>query len=123
MGYVTYIFAVIAIFFGMEYGDVNMPKEVTYVLIAYVVIHVAVHLILTFQRCYLYHHGDNQVKDVYTGGAPSASSEDEAGSDLRKALAFVYVGLVWIFALVIIGWVIHQKIYAEDHEHHEHEEH
>lgn len=99
-----------------------MPKEVTYVLIAYVVIHVAVHLILTFQRCYLYHHGDNQVKDVYAGG--STSSEDEPGSDLRKALAFVYIGLVWTFALVIIGWVIHQKIYFNDHhEHHEHEEH
>ena len=37
----------------MEYPAVDMPSEVTYVLITYVVVHVAVHMALTIQRFYL----------------------------------------------------------------------
>ena len=36
--------------------------------------------------------------------------EDAAGSDFRKAIAFVYIGLVWILAFVVLGWVIHRKV-------------
>ena len=36
----------------MEYPAVDMPSEVTYVLITYVVIHVVVHMALTIQRFY-----------------------------------------------------------------------
>ena len=37
------------------------------------------------------------------------ANEDAAGSDLRKAVAFVYLGLIWIFAIVILGWVLHRR--------------
>ena len=37
----------------MEYPAVDMPSEVTYVLITYVVLHVVVHMVLTIQRFYL----------------------------------------------------------------------
>ena len=37
----------------MEYPAVDMPSEVTYVLITYVVVHVGVHMVLTIQRFYL----------------------------------------------------------------------
>ena len=36
----------------MEYPAVDMPSEVTYVLITYVVLHVVVHTALTIQRFY-----------------------------------------------------------------------
>lgn len=39
---------------------------------------------------------------------PSAD-EDAAGSGLRKAVAFIYLGLVWIFAIVILGWVLQRR--------------
>ena len=44
---------------------------------------------------------------------PSAN-EDAAGSDLRKAVAFVYLGLVWIFAIVILGWVLQRRATKSD---------
>ena len=37
----------------MEYPAVDMPSEVTYVLITYVIVHVVVHMVLTIQRFYL----------------------------------------------------------------------
>ena len=37
----------------MEYPAVDMPSEVTYVLITYVALHVVVHMVLTIQRFYL----------------------------------------------------------------------
>ena len=52
VGNITFIFAIIAIFFAMEYPAVDMPSEVTYVLITYVVLHVVVHMALTIQRFY-----------------------------------------------------------------------
>ena len=52
VGNITFIFAIIAIFFAMEYPAVDMPSEVTYVLITYVVLHVVVHTALTIQRFY-----------------------------------------------------------------------
>ena len=53
VGNITFILAIIAIFFAMEYPAVDMPSEVTYVLITYVVVHVVVHMVLTIQRFYL----------------------------------------------------------------------
>ena len=44
---------------------------------------------------------------------PSAN-EDAAGSDLRKAVAFVYLGLVWIFAIVILGWILQRRATKSD---------
>ena len=43
-----------------------------------------------------------------------SENEDAAGSDLRKAVAFVYLGLVWIFAIVILGWVLHRRATKSD---------
>ena len=121
VGNIAFGAAIVAIFFGVEYPGVMLPKEVTYVLIAYVVVHTLIHLVLSFQRVYILKNGSNQVKDI---GFNANDVQDAPGSDLRKALAFVYVGLVWIFALVIVGWLIHQKLYGEhDHEEHDHEEH
>ena len=42
------------------------------------------------------------------------ANEDAAESDLRKAVAFVYLGLVWIFAIVILGWVLHRRATKSD---------
>ena len=36
--------------------------------------------------------------------------QDATGSDFRKAVAFVYIGLIWIFSFVIMGWIIQQKL-------------
>lgn len=63
--------------------------------------------------------GSNRVKDV----GDDDFEQDGNGSDLRKAAAFFYIGLVWIFSFVLVAWIVHQKIYQNDHEHHEHEEH
>ena len=57
VGNIGFLFSIVAIFFGIEYADVNLPESVSYVLIAYVTLHVLVHLVLTFQRCFLQHHG------------------------------------------------------------------
>lgn len=107
VGNVAFMCAIVAIFLGMKYGDVHMPQSVIYVLITYVCFHVFVHLILTFQRCYMENHGKNQVSDA---DASSGSSQDDWGSGFRKAIAFIYMGLVWVFAFVILSWIINRRI-------------
>ena len=42
VGNAAFIFAIVAIFFAMDYPAVKMPTEVVYVLITYVVIHIGV---------------------------------------------------------------------------------
>ena len=60
LGNVAFFFAILAIFFGMEYHDVNMPKSVVYVLITYVIVHFMVHFLLTFQQFYIKCYGSNR---------------------------------------------------------------
>jgi hypothetical protein len=64
LGNISFLFAIVAIFLAMEFDSVNMPKEVTYALMAYVVVHVMTHFILTFQRCHSDHH-PRQVDNLF----------------------------------------------------------
>ena len=116
VGNVAFICATVAIFLGMKYGDMNMPQSVLYVLIAYVCFHVVVHLILTFQRCHQENQDKNQVNDM---NMSIDSPQDDWGSLLRKTMAYVYVGLVWVFAFVILSWVINRRIASGGGGHHD----
>ena len=109
-GNLALLFAILAIFFAMEYKIINMPKEVSYVLITYVIVHVLGHLVLSIQRCFVDHHGSNKIKNLDDS---HQAIEDAPGSRLRKAVAFVYIGLVWTFAFVIVAWLVHQKLHSE----------
>ena len=103
-GNVAFLFAILAIFFGLEYTKIGTPKEANYVMITYIIIHVITHFILTFQRCF--YQKSNKVEELNT----ATELQDDPGTNLRKVLAFVYIGLVWIFALIIFAWVIHMKV-------------
>merc|ERR1719219_1144631 len=120
VGNATFIFAIVAIFFAMEYPAVKMPTEVVYVLITYVVIHIVVHVSLTIHRFYHERMGSSdKVKDLNDASEPS--NEDAPGSDFRRAVAYVYLGLVWIFAFVILGWIIERRThFFHDHDDHDH---
>ena len=102
-GNLAFLFAILAIFFGLEYAQIGTPKEAGYVMITYCIIHFLVHFALTFHRCFV--QKSNKIQEIN-----SDEIQDEPGSNLRKAIAFLYLGLVWIFALVILGWVIHMKV-------------
>ena len=92
---------------AMEYKQINMPPEVSIVLITYVVIHLLGHIVLSIQKCSIDHKNSNQIKNLDS----DQNLEDASGSGLRKTIGFLYIGLVWLFGFIIVGWLIHQKIH------------
>ena len=112
-GNVAFGFAILAIFFGLEYTQIGTPTEATYVMIIYIIFHFIVHILLTFER--VYHQRSNRVEEM--NAAPEF--KDDPGTNSRKALAYIYIPLVWILALVILAWVIHMKIIDSTNEEYE----
>ena len=100
-GNVAFIFAIVAIFFGMKYGSINMPETVNYLLIAYVIVHVLIHLALTTQRC------QNQVKDIN-----DTESVDAPGSGFRKSCGVFYILMAFGFATALTIWILVRRNYV-----------
>ena len=107
-GNASFLFAILAIFFGLEYAQIGAPKETGYVMITYIIVHVLVHLALTIHRCFT--GKSNKVEEI---NSVDDHIEDDPGSRFRKAMAFCYFGLVWIFTMVVFGWVMRLK--SESH--------
>lgn len=96
VGNTAFLFGMAAIYLAVELEGARLPKETTHVLLAFVVVHVLTHLVLTFQRCHTDHH-PREVKD--SNG--SDGLRDGQGASFRKVVAFLYLAFVWIFAISI----------------------
>ena len=99
-GNISYTFAIAAIFKAMEYSELEMPENVVYLLIAYVIVHVLIHFTLTGQRWCSEKNIENQVKDI-----DNNEPLDAPGSGFRKSMAFFYIGFVFIISFSLIGWM------------------
>ena len=102
-GNIGFVLAIITIFRGMEYIEIEAPVEITYLLIGYIVVHVLTHLILTGQML----HSDREIdaaqtKDVNANDEPL----DDPGSGFRKTLAILYIGFVYIISFSMIGCMV-----------------
>ena len=84
----------------MEYSELEMPDNVVYLLIAYVIVHVLIHFTLTGQRWCSEKNIENQVKDI-----DNNEPLDAPGSGFRKSMAFFYIGFVFIISFSLIGWI------------------
>ena len=105
-GNIAFAFAIAAIFKAMEYSELEMPTNVVYLLIAYVIVHVLIHFTLTGQRWCSEKNVENQVKDI-----DNNEPLDAPGSGFRKSMAFFYIGFVYIISFSLIGWIayVHSK--------------
>jgi len=99
-GNISYTFAIAAIFKAMEYSELEMPENVVYLLMAYVIVHVLIHFTLTGQRWCSEKNIENQVKDI-----DNNEPLDAPGSGFRKSMAFFYIGFVFIISFSLIGWM------------------
>jgi hypothetical protein len=104
IGNVAFLFAIVALFLAFGYRDLNLPIGLTNGLIFYVVFHIFVHLLLTFQTVYFSFY-PNGVGDQESAVSEQSSDDvkDSRGSTLRKVVAIFYFVFVWIFAFVFLG--------------------
>ena len=101
-GNIGFILAIITIFRGMEYIEIEAPMEITYLLIGYIVVHVLTHLILTGQLL----HSDREIDSAQAKDVNANEPLDDPGSGFRKTLAILYIGFVYIISFSIIGCMV-----------------
>ncbi|XP_025160068.1 putative ferric-chelate reductase 1 homolog isoform X3 [Harpegnathos saltator] len=111
VGNVAKICGLIAIFFAVRLNKAKLPEWVDWILTAYVMFHVLIHLILTFLGCASDRQASQRVnsfpmKDMHSRGSmvhPDAR-RDAPHSGMRKFIFAVYFVVVaaFVVALVVI---------------------
>jgi len=100
LGNSTFILALAAIFLSIDLPAAKLPVTLTHALIAYVVVHVFAHLVLTMQRFRVAARPD-EVK-VFNATNVDDDETGDYGMLMRKSVAVVYVIFVWTFAIAFV---------------------
>jgi len=105
VGNSAFLMAICTLFLAVDLGAAKLSgKNIEVALLIFVVVHVIVHLILTFQHC----------KVTYKRNSTNAyetshdQSKDMKGSSQRKILAMIFFIFIWIVAISLVI-IIFQK--------------
>ncbi|XP_072391895.1 putative ferric-chelate reductase 1 homolog [Diabrotica undecimpunctata] len=125
VGNSAHIIAIVTLFFAVGQTKAELPEQVEYILVAYVVVHVVAHLLLSLLYCVSEKSSDSRVssfpmKDLGAGGRNSHYNErnlDARFSTARKCILGIYivivvvlvVGLVLITVLAPVPWPFLKK--------------
>ncbi|XP_076645315.1 putative ferric-chelate reductase 1 homolog isoform X2 [Halictus rubicundus] len=109
VGNAAQICGIIAIFFAVRLNKAKLPEWVDWILVAYVVFHILIHLILTFVCCASDRQASQRVnsfpmKDMHSRGSmvhPDAR-QDAPHSGIRKFIFGVYFVVIALFTTVLI---------------------
>ncbi|CAO1339323.1 unnamed protein product [Diamesa serratosioi] len=111
-GNVAHILAIVTIFFAVKLGKAELPEWIDFILVAYVVFHVLIHLLLSISGCISDRKGNQRVSSFPMADMNQSrnqmianTKQDAAFSGFRKVLLSIYVVVIILFviALVIIA--------------------
>lgn len=110
VGNAAHIIAIVTLFFAVRLTKAQLPDEVDYILVAYVVVHVVTHLLLSVMYCMSEKSGDSRVssfpmKDLGGSGRNSAYNDrsmDSRFSTGRKFILGIYIVIVVVLVLGLI---------------------
>ncbi len=87
VGAVALKFALAAIYVASGFHNLHLPKYLRFVLLAWLITYVAVHLFLLIHRCVV----------------AKKSGRAGAGSTLKKVVVFPYLAVLWSLALTFVA--------------------
>ncbi|KAL1497531.1 hypothetical protein ABEB36_008475 [Hypothenemus hampei] len=112
IGNAAHILAIVTLFFAVKLTKAELPDFVDWILVAYVVLHVISHLILSLMNCIADRSSERRVtsfpmKDLGGPGRNSAYSDrssDAPYSNFRRGLLAVYIVIILaiVIALIVI---------------------
>ncbi|XP_056640678.1 putative ferric-chelate reductase 1 homolog [Diorhabda sublineata] len=109
-GNAAHIIGIVAIFFAVRLTKAELPEEVDYILVAYVIVHVVTHLILSLLYCVSEKSSDSRVssfpmKDLGGTGRNSLYNErslDARFSSSRKVILGLYIVIIVILVVALV---------------------
>ncbi|XP_074042422.1 putative ferric-chelate reductase 1 homolog isoform X2 [Leptinotarsa decemlineata] len=110
IGNTAHIIAIVTLFFAVTLTKAELPKLMDYILVAYVVVHVISHLLLSVLNCISEKSSDSRVssfpmKDLTGSGRNSAYADqgmDAPFSTLRKIILGVYILVILLLTIALI---------------------
>ncbi|XP_030765696.1 putative ferric-chelate reductase 1 homolog [Sitophilus oryzae] len=110
IGNAAHIVAIVTLFFAVKLTKAELPEFVDWILVAYVVIHVISHLVLSVMNCVAERSGENRItsfpmKDLGGSGRTSAYTDrnpDAPFSTFRKFILAIYIVIVLIIVIALI---------------------
>ncbi|KAG5873690.1 hypothetical protein JTB14_016858 [Gonioctena quinquepunctata] len=110
IGNTAHIIAIVTLFFAVKLTKAELPDLVDYILVAYVVVHVIAHLLLSVLNCISERSLESRVssfpmKDLGGSGRSSAYADrdmDAPYSAFRKCVLGIYVVIIIILTIGLI---------------------
>ncbi|CAG9761930.1 unnamed protein product [Ceutorhynchus assimilis] len=112
LGNAAHIIAIVTLFFAVKLTKAELPEFVDWILVAYVVVHVISHLLLSIMNCVAEKSSERRVssfpmKDLGGSGKSSAyadRSADAPFSTFRRAWLAIYILIILaiVVALIVI---------------------
>ncbi|XP_063239185.1 putative ferric-chelate reductase 1 homolog [Bacillus rossius redtenbacheri] len=114
VGNVTHILAIVTIFFATELSKAELPKWMYWILVAYIVFYVVVHLILSISGCVSDRTMNSRVnsfamKDMTSSRVPLSAMDgkrDAPLAGLRKFFLGIYLLVVILLTVALIVVVV-----------------
>lgn len=115
-GNVAHIIGIVTLFFAVRLTKAELPEEVDFILVAYVVVHVVTHLILSLLYCVSEKSSDSRVssfpmKDLGVNGRNSLYNERNLDARFSSTRKFV-LGLYIVIIVVLVVGLVLITIYA-----------
>ncbi|KAK9732358.1 Reeler domain [Popillia japonica] len=113
-GNAAHIIGIVAIFFAVELNKAELPTWMYWILVAYVVLHVATHFLLSILGCAAERSAERRVtsfpmKDLAGSGRTSTYSDSNADAPLsfvRKILLVVYLFILIVIVVILIFIIV-----------------
>uniref|UniRef100_A0AAR5PZM2 DOMON domain-containing protein n=1 Tax=Dendroctonus ponderosae TaxID=77166 RepID=A0AAR5PZM2_DENPD len=110
VGNAAHIIAIITLFFAVKLTKAELPEFFDYILVAYVVVHVVTHLVLSLMNCIAERSSERRVtafpmKDLGGTGRSSVyedRSADAPYSTFRRALLAIYIVIILMIVIALI---------------------
>lgn len=113
LGNAAHILAIVSIFFAVKLGKAELPEWMDFILVAYVIFHVAMHLIYSISGCLSDRKGSQRVSsfpmtDITQSRSQmiANSKQDSVFSGFRRVLFGIYVLVIILFVVALLIIVV-----------------